>query len=304
MGEAAAGTTMRGLRLRRLLLLLLAWAVLSWAARLHIGLTSNRPVARPIAVKRRNATALVRAACTHPPRTRGEILSWFADFLEEHRIDYVLFKGTLLGALRGRKIIPWTCDVDILLPRLFVPRSNTKSHARMLLEELICDDDGGAAPERCVGFCVFGKVNAKVFHVRFDPNTIEACPGESGGSVYLDVYGMMKRGRFKTTGIEWPEKSEEEARTNPSHYLFGSKFGGVPHGVFLDYAEIYPINKTGSLIDGRRYPSLRKPKVLIRKVYGTHWRNPDPNFHPNWCRWGWCLTSFGLERIGDAGGTT
>ena len=281
-----------------LLLLLLAlglmWAVFSWAT---IG---RRTRLRP--APRRTASALVRAACANPPRTRGEIITWFADLLEENHIDYVLFWGTLLGAIRDGSIIPWTCDVDILIPQLFKPR-NKKSRAQLFLEELICDDKGGTEPERCNGYCAFGKVNKRVFHVRFDPSTIETCPGESGGTVYLDVYGMMKHGRYKTKGIDWPKKSDEEARSNPSHYFFGSKYGGSPRGTFMDHREFYPINTTGALLNGRWYPTPRKSEVLMRVQYGKHWRTPDQNFQTNWCGWGWCVTSFGLERMSSAGGS-
>jgi len=45
-----------------------------------------------------------------------DILSYTADFLEHHNLEYYLTYGTLLGAVRDRDIIPWTADVDIVVP--------------------------------------------------------------------------------------------------------------------------------------------------------------------------------------------
>ena len=109
-------------------------------------------------------------------------MEWFANLLEANDIEYVLHWGTLLGALRNKSIIPWTCDIDILLPKLLErgeqengDKRRGRSSTFKFLSELICDDDGGKSPERCAGFCAFGKVSEKVFHVRFDSGKMEMC---------------------------------------------------------------------------------------------------------------------------------
>ena len=46
-----------------------------------------------------------------------QMLSAFADYCEEHQIQYFVCGGTLLGAVRHRDLIPWDDDADVLLPR-------------------------------------------------------------------------------------------------------------------------------------------------------------------------------------------
>lgn len=49
--------------------------------------------------------------------TELEILKLFDAFCKENNITYFLSHGTLLGAIRYKKFIPWDDDVDLLIPR-------------------------------------------------------------------------------------------------------------------------------------------------------------------------------------------
>lgn len=46
-----------------------------------------------------------------------DILQMFDDFCKKNNIRYFLAYGTLLGAIRYKKFIPWDDDVDLLIPR-------------------------------------------------------------------------------------------------------------------------------------------------------------------------------------------
>lgn len=50
-------------------------------------------------------------------RELKSILKVLTDFCDEHKLRYILFGGTLLGAVRHQNIIPWDDDIDIAMPR-------------------------------------------------------------------------------------------------------------------------------------------------------------------------------------------
>lgn len=50
-------------------------------------------------------------------RIEFDILKHFDAFCKEHNIRYYLSNGTLLGAIKYKKFIPWDDDVDVLVPR-------------------------------------------------------------------------------------------------------------------------------------------------------------------------------------------
>ncbi len=48
----------------------------------------------------------------------ADLLSHFADFCKEHNLTFFLSNGTLIGAVKYQKFVPWDDDCDVMMPRV------------------------------------------------------------------------------------------------------------------------------------------------------------------------------------------
>lgn len=190
---------------------------------------------------RDNATLLQQSVC---PTTRLQLLEYFAQLLDNSGVPYFITYGTLLGAVRDNRMIPWTPDVDICVPNL-----KLQTHIlRKLLEK---------------NPCLRGNVTKVLFRLDSVSSRMECVSESTFGFIwpsrtYIDIYGIKSNGYLA-----------------PTVYLVGSKCRRFPEGLNVSWRMLYPINKTGVLIGNRRYPTPHKPKTFLETFYGSTWNIPD-----------------------------
>jgi hypothetical protein len=261
----------------------------------------------------RQATPRALQACLAPPQTREAMLVWFTTLLNAHNIRYFLGWGTLLGAIRNQRIIPWTCDVDLILPDLWTSRSQARSFFAEFVCDLTDDKNTGGAANYCDNYCLLGKPNDEVFHLTFNPDKVsmELCR-ETGSNVavtqfmgggkpaYLDIYSVLNQ-NDRNSKKDWPlpQRTDKERHQNPYIYFVGSKWKGKPSGHFLMHDDVYPLNLTGATVQGKFYPTMRQPEKMLTDVFGAEWRIPDDSWEGSWCLFGWCWTKRGVYKPGS-----
>lgn len=63
------------------------------------------------------------------------ILFIFDEYCKKYNYEYVLYGGTLLGAIRHQGIIPWDDDIDVAMPRPEYNRLMSSKHARSYFKD-------------------------------------------------------------------------------------------------------------------------------------------------------------------------
>ncbi len=124
-----------------------------------------------------------------------EILKAVAALCDKHQIRYMLYCGSLLGAIRHKGFIPWDDDIDITMPlpdyRRFLEIADE------LPEQFVVQD-----PNRCA----HAPVNwTKVYMKGTTCMPSFAAPIDAPWGVYIEIYPLI--GSAKTSFGEWLQAS-------------------------------------------------------------------------------------------------
>ena len=192
------------------------------------------------------------------PSTRLAMLDYIGGRLDKENIEWALLHGTLLGAVRDRSVIPWTADVDVGVYMLSADR------VQDFFQDLELEDGSCFTSSHRLHH---SNVNARVFHLFPRAPVVDTVHFGWGMAqtegVYLDVYGMeVKEVNENRTGV-W-QKVRKAGVWQGHLYTY-------------DYDAIFPLNKTGAEVEGRRYPTPRMPNLFLAQAYGVGWRTPDAN---------------------------
>jgi len=111
--------------------------------------------------------------------TELQILLYVDSFCREHNIQYSLYAGTMLGAIRHKGFIPWDDDVDICMTRENYEKflAEFKGNDRYVMENHRIDP----------------KFNRLLFTKIFDTHTIATEEGFNplpNGGLWVDVFPM------------------------------------------------------------------------------------------------------------------
>lgn len=204
------------------------------------------------------------AATLTCPRTREAMLDAVATALERAHVPYYLTYGTLLGAVRRNRIIPWTADIDIQVPDLGQAREVFRRIAgsEMTGAPGPARNDGGAnAADAC--FTAEPFVDNDLFHLYSKASDVEIVKHGyfRRSTAYVDVYGIFPR--------------DDGANAEKMHYLVGSRSPLNRNGITVPHSFLFPLNASGVSIGGRAYAAPRDPAALLRLIYDDDWQEED-----------------------------
>jgi len=184
------------------------------------------------------------------PRTRFEMLALFSRELEGTGIAWFVHYGTLLGAVRDQAIIPWTNDIDVCVPlRAFIREDD-------LMKHFTCFEMSDYTQ-------AVMRLYSKGAHVeRFSSHWFWF-----SSPVYIDVYHLFpcahKASPVNCTGATSPHEGV---------YLVGSCHDKINRN--MRKKDIFPINWTGSTINGMHFPTPHNPEAILLHEYGPAWCLP------------------------------
>eukprot|EP00937_MAST-01D_sp_MAST-1D-sp2_P001258 g1258.t1 len=83
-------------------------------------------------------------------RIRGMLKRWH-EFCEGNGLHYILYAGSLIGAMRHGGVIPWDTDADVQIPTDEFPKLSALADSGELKKVVECDLQKGRSSFACVG---------------------------------------------------------------------------------------------------------------------------------------------------------
>lgn len=161
-----------------------------------------------------------------------DILLWFDNLCKQYNLQYYIFSGTLLGAVRHHGFIPWDDDIDVAMMR--------EDYEQLLSIHAKDDRYRILSPKSCKT-CYIPYAKAIDTYTIIDENTGDGI----SPSVYIDIFPLDK---------DLPQKDQRKRRARIIHI----------RRKLLHYS----VNKIHS---GNKISVLLKTMIgRVLKLYGSH----------------------------------
>jgi len=159
------------------------------------------------------------------PRTRFEMLALLSRELEGTGIAWFVHYGTLLGAVRDERIIPWTNDVDVCVPH------RTSIAEADFMKNLTCVEVSNYAS-------TIARLYSKGARIeRFSEHWFWF-----SSPVYIDIYHLFNCSKFGK-----PFNCTNATSPHEGVYLVGSCHERANRNML--WHDIFPINLTGANVN-------------------------------------------------------
>lgn len=222
------------------------------------------------------------------------LLKYFDQFCRENDIEYFMFYGTLLGAVRHKGFIPWDDDVDLGMDRenfqkFMQVRERLKAGLQCINEDGVvrlwdagADKVKYACHDDRVGvfidvFC-FGRVTAqqKAFLEKgMVPNRLWAYRKtlQKKSQLLYGLYSLLMKPLYMLDRYLWfpylTRKLKAYTQENRGDFL---AWDGMPDLTFPLKDELYPLKRM--TFEDAQLPVPNNPHALLVKMYGPNYMTP------------------------------
>lgn len=231
------------------------------------------------------------------------ILSFVDEFCKKHNIQYSLYAGTLLGAIRHKGFIPWDDDIDICMTRSnfdkFISEWNKDSdnrfyldnpydyfhsrnnHAKLRLRNTIieCEDDSGTSPkEKGIFIDIFpldylpNKFKTRTILLRI-LLTRKKAPKRFGiikrFAINFVVFTMLPIRKIILRNID--SKIKKYNRNNSDQLRTLNAMWGLSHSLSIDLLDEF----IDFEFEGRKFPISKKYNQFLKELFCDYMKLPS-----------------------------
>ncbi len=192
-----------------------------------------------------------------------QVIHYILDLFKEHEIIHWLHFGTLLGAVRNNKIIPWDSDGDIGV--LAVDKNRVLNLKNRIL------DDG-------YGFYIYDE---DLLQIGYSPENWTYCD-----IWFYHEIPARKHGRSHRSKIDLAEKLDKKIHSDEPVLKCPTSFMQVDHT--CDFPKWFIDTPWQIPLEGKLAACPRHPGNFLEFIYGDEWPQPQPkrgngacgNYHP------------------------
>ena len=146
-------------------------------------------------------------------RVALDILKQVVAVLEKHNLKYVLYYGTLLGAIRHQGFIPWDDDIDIAMPRSdyekFKEIAKYELDDKYFVQDIYTDSEYASLIAKVRnstttlierGYSHLRRMNQGIFIDIFVTDEYKSCKANSCRLLILKAYAALLLGKYSKRG--------------------------------------------------------------------------------------------------------
>ena len=202
------------------------------------------------------------------------LLALFDKICKKHGLTYWLTYGTLLGAVRHKRFIPWDDDMDVAMPRVHFDKLLNILRSEFETSGFTVSDFN--KPGYLIGF---GYQHQKtgtwldVFPVDVFPSTGRLNEIEDELKSKVDAYRKCYNKEYSSSDVEFFASQRKKRFSSEGDYTI--MYHGLEYGDYMFYEEkdVFPLSTI--LFEGYELPVPCQYELYLKRIFGDYMSFPS-----------------------------